>query len=41
MVFSGISILLISGMKEPQVTEAQKNRAKFSLPPLDKNSGGS
>ena len=31
MVFSGISILLISGMKEPQVTEAQKNRAKFSF----------
>lgn len=31
MFFSGISILLIGGMKEPQVTEAQKNRAKFSF----------
>lgn len=31
VVFCGISILLIGGIKEPQVTESQKNRAKFSF----------
>lgn len=34
ILFSGVGIVLIDGMKEPQVTQAQKNRPKFSCATL-------